>query len=141
MLISKSFSFDMAHMLDGYEGKCKNLHGHTYQLKVFIDGKTQMEGANEGMVEDYGRIKSLVKENILIKLDHSFIYNTTNEFESSIAGLLESKNRKTYGIPCRTTAENISMIIYNSLKSELKNVESVEVSETGSSSAIYKGEE
>ena len=34
--IAKEFNFDMAHMLDGHDGKCKNLHGHTYKLQVEV---------------------------------------------------------------------------------------------------------
>ena len=50
--IAKEFSFDMAHMLDGHDGKCKNLHGHTYKLQVEVSGKLVAEGAKRGMVVD-----------------------------------------------------------------------------------------
>ena len=36
--VSKEFSFDMAHLLDGHDGKCQNLHGHTYKLQVVNNG-------------------------------------------------------------------------------------------------------
>ncbi len=45
--IAKEFSFDMAHMLDGHDGKCQNLHGHTYKLQVEVAGELFQEGAKE----------------------------------------------------------------------------------------------
>ena len=45
--ISKEFSFDMAHLLDGHDGKCQNLHGHTYKLQVEISGDLYKSGAKK----------------------------------------------------------------------------------------------
>lgn len=45
---AKQFTFDMAHMLDGHDGKCQNLHGHTYILQVEIMGELYESGAKKG---------------------------------------------------------------------------------------------
>ena len=45
---AKQFTFDMAHMLDGHDGKCQNLHGHTYILQVEIMGELYESGTKKG---------------------------------------------------------------------------------------------
>ena len=59
--IAKEFSFDIAHMLDGHDGKCKNLHGHTYRLQVEVGGPLHASGPKAGMVMDYADLKDIVK--------------------------------------------------------------------------------
>ena len=66
MLLSKEFTFDAAHFLTRYHGKCEHLHGHTYKLRVTVEGKVQANG----LVLDFGILKKIVKERILDKYDH-----------------------------------------------------------------------
>lgn len=78
--VTKIFTFDSAHRLDDYIGKCSNLHGHTYKLEVTIKGQTD----HRGIVVDFGDIKSIVNEQIIGKYDHRFLndlmdFNTTAE--------------------------------------------------------------
>ena len=56
--VSKEFSFDMAHLLDGHDGKCQNLHGHTYKLQVEITGHLITHGAKKSMVMDFSDFRS-----------------------------------------------------------------------------------
>ncbi|QIM64905.1 6-carboxytetrahydropterin synthase QueD [Frederiksenia canicola] len=113
--IAKEFSFDMAHMLDGHDGKCQNLHGHTYTLQVEIGGELRTSGAKSGMVMDYSDLKAIVKTHILDKMDHAFIYDSTSERECQVANLLNSLNSKTFAIPTRTTAEQMAKYIFDTL--------------------------
>jgi 6-pyruvoyltetrahydropterin/6-carboxytetrahydropterin synthase len=69
MLIKRKFTFDAAHNLTCYHGKCEQLHGHTYTMVVTLKG---MPG-DEGMIMDFLQIKSLVNEKVIQKLDHSYI--------------------------------------------------------------------
>ncbi|MBT1247583.1 MULTISPECIES: 6-carboxytetrahydropterin synthase QueD [unclassified Thermosipho (in: thermotogales)] len=69
LLITKEFTFDAAHNLVKYHGKCERLHGHTYKLIVTVAG----EKDEEGMVIDFIELKNIVKENVLNILDHSYI--------------------------------------------------------------------
>ncbi|WP_181350386.1 6-carboxytetrahydropterin synthase QueD [Thalassobacillus sp. CUG 92003] len=72
VLVSKEFSFDAAHHLHCYEGKCKNLHGHTYTVVFGISGYV-----NEiGIVMDFGDIKTIWKEQIEVHLDHRYLNDT-----------------------------------------------------------------
>ena len=114
--IAKEFSFDMAHMLDGHDGKCKNLHGHTYKLQVEVAGELVAEGAKRGMVMDYADLKTIVKTHILDPMDHAFIYDLNSLKESKVANLLIDLDSKVYGIPSRSTAEEMSKYIFDKLR-------------------------
>ncbi|MDK2886760.1 MAG: 6-pyruvoyltetrahydropterin/6-carboxytetrahydropterin synthase [Thermosipho sp. (in: thermotogales)] len=69
LLVSKEFTFDAAHNLIKYHGKCEKLHGHTYKLVVTVAGQKD----DEGMVIDFVVLKKIVKENVLNILDHSYL--------------------------------------------------------------------
>ena len=68
-IVMKRYTFDAAHLLSFHEGKCRNLHGHTYQLEVQIQGPVD---SSTGMVIDFGEISQIVKP-IIKEYDHSFI--------------------------------------------------------------------
>lgn len=116
--ISKEFSFDMAHLLDGHDGKCQNLHGHTYKLQVEVSQALIATGAKKGMVMDFSALKDCVKRAILDPMDHAFIYDINSERESQIAQLLQQLQSKTFAFPQRTTAEELARFIFNRLKYE-----------------------
>ncbi|UWZ93726.1 6-carboxytetrahydropterin synthase QueD [[Pasteurella] aerogenes] len=134
--VSKEFSFDMAHILDGHDGKCQNLHGHTYKLQVEVSGDLVLEGAKKGMVVDFTDVKRVVKEAILDPMDHAFIYDTTSERECKIAALLNELNSKTFGIPMRTTAEEMARFMFNCLKDKLP-ISAIRLWETPTSFCEY----
>ena len=69
MLVSKVFKFDSAHKLPFYEGKCKNLHGHTWKLIASFEGNP---GKN-GLILDFRTIKQIVNEKIIEKIDHVYL--------------------------------------------------------------------
>ncbi|WP_445486915.1 6-carboxytetrahydropterin synthase QueD [Niallia sp. 03133] len=95
VLVSKEFTFDAAHHLHCYEGKCKNLHGHTYKVVFGISGFT-----NEiGLVIDFGDIKKIWKENIEVHLDHRYLNETLPKMN--------------------TTAENMVVWIYEKMQEAL----------------------
>lgn len=95
VLVSKEFTFDAAHHLHNYEGKCKNLHGHTYRAVLGVSGYTD----DRGLMIDFGDIKEIWKQKIEIDLDHRYLNET-----------LPSMN---------TTAENIVVWIYEKLAEAL----------------------
>ena len=67
--VTKVFTFDSAHNLRDYEGACKNLHGHTYKLEVTVSGELD----KIGMVCDFKELSTLIKDNIISKLDHKYL--------------------------------------------------------------------
>lgn len=135
--VSKEFSFDMAHILDGHDGKCQNLHGHTYKLQVEVNGDLVVDGAKKGMVVDFTDVKRIVKAAILDPMDHAFIYDTTSERECKIAALLNELNSKTFGIPVRTTAEEMARFMFNRLKDQLP-ISAIRLWETPTSFCEYR---
>ena len=139
MKITKIFTFDSSHMLDGHDGKCQNLHGHTYKLEITVSDGIIRGGPKDGMVMDFTDLKAIVKQHITDPFDHAFIYDGGNGRESQIAALLEGWNMKTLRLPCRTTAENMSIEMYDRLKNAGLNVHSVKLWETPTSRAEYEG--
>jgi len=75
--ITKQFSFEAGHALHGYDGKCKNLHGHSYHLDVTVIGTPIDDSTNVkyGMVIDFGDLKKIVKDEIVDVFDHAMIFN------------------------------------------------------------------
>jgi 6-pyruvoyltetrahydropterin/6-carboxytetrahydropterin synthase len=92
--LTRSFHFDAAHKVVDYNGKCENLHGHTYLLKVTISGELK----ENGMVLDFATLKKKVKELIDKKLDHKYL---NEEFDNP-------------------TTENVAIFIFNSLEKVFK---------------------
>ena len=77
--VKSQIEFDMAHYLSGYNGKCSNLHGHRYKLIVSIKSETlHQEGQLKGMVDDFGNIKSKLKE-IEDLFDHKLVIENNEE--------------------------------------------------------------
>lgn len=99
MRIAKEFRWEMGHRLTFHDGKCKNLHGHSYKMMVEFDG----EPDKNGMVVDYYEVKKIV-EPIVDELDHSFVvYDKDTEL---IEILLKLKSQMII-IPFESTAENL----------------------------------
>lgn len=139
--VAKEFSFDMAHLLDGHDGKCKNLHGHTYKLQVIVSGETENSGAKKGMVIDFSDLKKVVNDLIISPMDHAFIYDQSSERETKIAQLLQQLNSKTFALPVRSTAENLAQFIFQRLQENVGfHLHSIRLWETPTSFAEY-GEE
>jgi 6-pyruvoyltetrahydropterin/6-carboxytetrahydropterin synthase len=79
--ITKHFDFEAAHALPGYDGKCKNIHGHSYQLYVTVIGSPindKMHPKN-GMVMDFGDLKQIVNSEIVNIFDHAIVLNIASE--------------------------------------------------------------
>lgn len=136
--VAKEFRFDMAHLLDGHDGKCQNLHGHTYKLQVIVSGETENNGAKKGMVIDFADLKRAVNELIISPMDHAFIYDQSSERETKIAQLLQQLNSKTFALPVRSTAENLAQFIFQRLQENVGfHLHSIRLWETPTSFAEY----
>ena len=75
--ITKEFKFEMAHALMGYDGPCRNIHGHSYSLKVTVAGYpiTDENHPKLGMVMDFGDLKKIVREAVIDEFDHALVLN------------------------------------------------------------------
>lgn len=107
MVISKDIKFDCAHMLSNYDGKCANLHGHTYHGTVTLEGDTDV---NSGMVLDYNKIKEVVD-----KYDHAIIFSSVDfrsEAEEALVGWAIKHNMRYVVLPFgKSTAETLALTI------------------------------
>ena len=135
--IAKDFSFDIAHLLDGHDGKCQNLHGHTYRLQVEVCGELHADGPKKGMVIDFADLKAVVSREVLEPMDHAFLYDRTSERESRIAVLLQELDSKTFALPVRTTAEEIARFICERLRAQGLPVSAIRLWETPTSFCEY----
>ncbi|WP_239351174.1 6-carboxytetrahydropterin synthase QueD [Snodgrassella communis] len=135
--IAKEFQFDACHMLDGHQGKCHNLHGHTYRLIVEVSSPLQPQGSSKEMVMDFADIKTIINQHIISQLDHAYLYDENNNNERKIAALLKQMQRKVFAFPCRTTAEGISRFIFNQLTAYLP-VSKITLWETPTSYCEYQ---
>ena len=78
MTVGKEFVFHAAHNLTGYKGKCDNLHGHSYHLKVAVEGTV----GGDGLVMDFAEIDRVVRERVIDILDHSYVNDTVGDTAS-----------------------------------------------------------
>src|SRR5688500_14804488 len=102
--VTKEFSFDMAHALKDYKGKCENIHGHTYHLAVTVLGEVLTEATPRlGMVLDFGDLKKIVKEHVLDVFDHVLVLNETDARKDQVSAL----DTKLILTPYQPTAENL----------------------------------
>ncbi|WP_107839430.1 6-carboxytetrahydropterin synthase QueD [Metasolibacillus meyeri] len=103
VMVSKSFTFDAAHHLHCYEGKCKNLHGHTYQVVFGISGFVD----EIGLVIDFTDIKKIWKDKIEIFLDHRYLNETLPKMnttaENMVVWIFEQMEETVRSLPndCR----------------------------------------
>lgn len=76
--VTKEFRFEAAHALKGYDGPCRNVHGHSYELSVTVTGTpiTDHHSAKLGMVMDFGDLKKIIKKQIIDPFDHALLLNS-----------------------------------------------------------------
>jgi len=99
--------FDAAHRLGNYNGKCANIHGHTWQIEVNVGGEQLDE---IGMLIDFSQLKKMLRK-VLEQFDHCYINEAVEAFRTT-----EGKK----GL--NPTAENLAQYIYHCLTEELQQV-------------------
>ena len=106
--LTKEFSFESAHALDGYDGLCREIHGHSYRLFVTIKGEPISEESNPklGMVMDFGDLKRIVNREIVDRLDHSFVLRNSEQNEE-LKAVLCAKFSKVVLVDYQPTCENM----------------------------------
>ena len=135
-IIKTEQSFDSAHFLSGYDGKCSNLHGHRWRVVAEVcDEQLQREGQLRGMVTDFGDIKKDLKK-LADDYDHAFIYEEGSLKEKTLEALQEEAFHLIC-VPFRPTAENFARHFFEILKEKGYHVKSVAVYETPNNCAVY----
>ncbi|HBO98270.1 MAG TPA: 6-carboxytetrahydropterin synthase QueD [Verrucomicrobia bacterium] len=133
--VTKTITFDAAHILTNHRGLCKNLHGHTYRVDVSVARPTD---AAEDMVIDFKDLKSILEEVVVARFDHAFIYSTESAGEREIAAVVEKNGMRTAPLPYRSTAENLARHFFESLAPRVRGLSAVRVWETPGNCAEYR---
>jgi len=139
--ITKHFDFESAHALYGYDGKCKNIHGHSYHIYVTVIG-TPIEDdkhPKNGMVMDFGDLKVIVKREIVSKFDHAVVLNA-NSPHKELANTINDYSHKVVLVPYQPTSENMLIDFAERIQSQLpQNVllHSLKLYETANSYAEW----
>lgn len=138
--VTKLFTFDMAHALYGYDGPCRNIHGHTYKLSVTLKGKAlaDKDHPKNGMVMDFTDFKEIVKNAVVNVFDHSLVLNQN----SPHAALPELRNNfeKINFVPYQPSCENLIIDFLNRIKTQLPKhivLNNLKLEETPSSFAEW----
>lgn len=139
--ITKQFTFETGHALFGYDGKCKNVHGHSYKLSVTVIGSpiTTPNAVKLGMVIDFGDLKKIVKEEIVDQFDHATVFNK-NTPHVELAKELMERGHNVILANYQPTSENMVIDFAAKIKGRLpENIQlhSLRLQETDTSFAEW----
>ncbi len=142
--ITKQFNFEMAHALLNYDGPCKNIHGHSYELFVTVTGVpiNDPKSPKNGMVIDFKDLKAIVKGEIVNEFDHALVISadTSNEHVAE----LKKNYEKLIITPYQPTTENFLIDFAERIQSKLPKgvkLHSMKIRETVTSFAEWYAED
>jgi len=142
--ITKRFTFEMAHALLGYDGLCKNIHGHSYVLWVTIIGTPldELKNPKNGMLMDFSLLSKMIKSHIIEVFDHALLLNDKNTDE--VKNVFKHHFEKVVWVSYQPTCENLlndfSQKIMNQLPSDV-SLFSLKLQETETSYAEWFAED
>ena len=139
--ITKQFSFETGHALYGYDGKCKNVHGHSYKLSVTVIGQPISDASNVkyGMVIDFSDLKKIVKEEIVDLFDHATVFNK-NTPHLELANEMKNRGHDVILVAYQPTSENMVIDFAQKIKNRLPSgimLHSLKLQETETSFAEW----
>jgi 6-pyruvoyltetrahydropterin/6-carboxytetrahydropterin synthase len=142
--ITKEFRFEAAHALQGYDGPCKNIHGHSYKLSVTIVGEpvSDVNSPKKGMVMDFGELEKIIRKSVIDPFDHSFILNSDYPVEDFNRSGEAFSNVILVGY--QPTSENLLIDIAGRIKNLLPSnarLHSLRLRETSTSFAEWFAED
>ncbi len=139
--ITKQFTFETGHALYGYDGKCRNVHGHSYKLSVTVIGQPIKDTSHvkHGMVIDFGDLKKIVKEEIVDVFDHATVFNK-NTPHIELAKELENRGHRVLLVDYQPTSEMMIVDFAKKIKGRLPSsiqLHSLRLRETDTSYAEW----
>ena len=143
--ITKQFNFETGHALYGYDGKCKNVHGHSYKLSVTVVGSPIIDTSHVkyGMVIDFSDLKKIVTEEIVDVFDHATVFNK-NTPHVELARELETREHHVILVDYQPTSEMMVIDFAEKIKKRLpKNIQlyALKLQETDTSFAEWFAED
>jgi len=138
--VTKRFHFEMAHVLFQYDGLCRNIHGHSYNLEVTLIGEPKIEPGHpkDGMVLDFGDLKKVVKSEIVNRFDHALMVSSI--FSKEQINLFKQITERIIIVDFQPTSENIVSYIAKILQQNLPpdvSLYSIRLYETATSFAEW----
>ena len=131
-IVKTEDSFDSAHFLARYNGKCRNIHGHRWRVVIEIAG----ENLDDGMVVDFTDIKAALKA-LIDNLDHSLVMEKDTLKPQTYECLVDEGFRIMI-MDFRPTAENFAKYFFDEIKNKGFNIRAAEVYETPNNCARYE---
>lgn len=110
MKIAKEFRWEMGHRLQHHNGKCYNLHGHSYKMIVEFTGDINPEG----MVLDYFDVKNIIAP-LVDELDHSVV---VSKDDSELLDALKRLGSDYVVLDYESTAENLCLYFIDKIKEQ-----------------------
>lgn len=141
MLVTKYIEIDLGHRVTNHKSKCSSLHGHRYKIEAGVDDKViDTKGiSDEGMVIDFGDLKSMLMEVIDRRYDHGFVLWSGDPMVDSIS---QDKATKFVIVDFIPTAENLAKHWFELMQPRLKErgikLKYIRVWETPTSTATYE---
>ena len=133
--VSTEGSFDAAHFLKNYNGKCKNINGHRWRVVVQVSSTSLLKDQqNQGMVTDFKDVKEILNQ-LLDTFDHTLIYEK-DSLKPTLKSLLLEEDFALREVDFRPTAENFSKYFFEELSKRM-SVSMVSVYETPNNCATY----
>lgn len=116
--LTKEFKFEMAHALKGYDGLCRNIHGHSYELLVTVTGIPVQDATSTklGMVMDFGDLKKIVRACIIDEFDHALVLNRDSAEDFNVDSEMFGR---TILVDYQPTSENMLIDFIARLKSKM----------------------
>lgn len=136
-VLKTEHSFDSAHFLAGYEGKCGNIHGHRWKVEIEVQSEKLVTGGQlDGMIIDFNDLKRDVKT-MVDYFDHALIIQENSMRVETLNCILQD-GFKVVNVEFRPTAENFAAYFFKCMKEKRYNVRRAIVYETPTNSAIYE---
>ena len=132
-VVTTEQSFDAAHFLAGYVGKCSNLHGHRWRVLVKV-GSERL--ADDGMVVDFANLKQDLKE-LAEYFDHCLIIER-GSLKPATYQALQDEQFRIVEVPFRPTAEHFSKYFYEQMLEKGYQIQETIVYETPNNCASYR---
>ncbi len=116
--LTRRFTFEMAHSLEGYDGLCKEIHGHSYKLYITISGTPSVDESSpkEGMIIDFSDLKQIVSTEVLEHYDHALMMRRDS---TPLIEQMKGQWSKIIEVDFQPTCENLICEIFHRLKAAL----------------------
>jgi 6-pyruvoyltetrahydropterin/6-carboxytetrahydropterin synthase len=138
--ITREFPFEMAHVLSGYDGPCRNVHGHSYRLFVTLSGTPVSDKQNpkSGMIIDFTDLKQIIKKEIISIFDHAV--TVSSDYNAGNPESIKKLFGNTIIVDYQPTCENLVADFAERIKKQLPDrvkLHSLKLYETATSFAEW----